>query len=456
MHLQRYLLSAIITIGLVFIVRSLRTSCTGVPKNDVATTAQMGLMMPRINITYFARNLSELYSIHRCCGDENHIDNVRDRACVFNDICFHVPSEKFQYFRRLNVNGEKPIFYDVSKRMLKTFPTEPARFAAISMPRAQQFWAPDMISRPYPIRNSTRLTHVHQLWKEAYLDYNYGHAVWEEFAAIFYVMERTNEVDNQSIILYAGTLPKHPGFVRLEKFIRPVITPNPIKEFQSYVRSFQTEYVCFDRFLVGGHLYFFDQAGKEYHEVELLLYKWRNRIMTFYGLDPKYIPKQHKFTIVNKTSSHVSFVRRRIANLKEIVDFIRATYPSIPVEVVEWQHIDPVDQLRKLATTTILISPAGAVATKVPFLSHGTHAIIADNYVSQDYFFLRKGESGSLERQFLQHWSHVRKLYYQVDGLQDHVWDHAGASDAQNSASTVFDVTRLKLLVDSALENMQA
>ncbi|CAF3158671.1 unnamed protein product [Rotaria socialis] len=325
------------------------------------------------------------------------------------------------------------------------------------MPRAQRSWAPFIVDEPYPTKNFTRLIHVHQLWKEAYLDYNFGHAIWEEFAAVFYVMERMNEVDEESVILHADHIPTHHAFVRLEKFIRPVLTPNPIVEFRSYIRSFKTQHVCFDRFLVGGHLYLFDQAGREYHEVEPLLYKWRNKIMSYYGINPHHIPNKHQFTIVNKTSSHVlPEGRRKIANLKEVVDFVRITYPRIPIEVVQWQHIGIIQQLEKLTATTILITPAGAVATKVPFLPHGAHAIIADNCIDRDYYGLKKGQSGSLERQFLQHWSHVRKLYYQVNGLDDQVWDYSGASDSQNSASTIFNLTTLRMLIDTALESMQA
>jgi hypothetical protein len=89
-----------------------------------------------------------------------------------------------------------------------------------------------------------------------------------------------------------------------------------------------------------------------------------------------------------------------------------------------------------------------------PFLPHGAHAILMDYYVTKDAFGFKKGSSASMEGMLLNHFPHFKKDYYQIYGQQDYVFDFPGTSDTRNDASILVNVTRLHLLIESALEDM--
>ncbi|CAF1259884.1 unnamed protein product [Rotaria sordida] len=91
----------------------------------------------------------------------------------------------------------------------------------------------------------------------------------------------------------------------------------------------------------------------------------------------------------------------------------------------------------------------------IPMLPHSAHAIVMDYYVTQDQHGFKRGQSASMEGAFLNHFSHVRKHYYQVYGPQDYEFDFLGAKDTRNDASVIVNTTRLQLLIDTALEDMQ-
>ena len=148
-------------------------------------------------------------------------------------------------------------------------------------------------------------------------------------------------------------------------------------------------------------------------------------------------------------------MHRAIVNLKEIASFIRLTYPTIYSEVVEWHTVSIKKQIEKLLNTTILITPCGGVSLIIPFLPHGAHAIVMDYYVNKAVRRFRIGESGSMDGAFLNHLSHVRKQYYQVYGPNDYKFDFQGATNTREQLPIVVNMTRLKLLIDKALEEME-
>ncbi|CAF1314992.1 unnamed protein product [Rotaria magnacalcarata] len=122
---------------------------------------------------------------------------------------------------------------------------------------------------------------------------------------------------------------------------------------------------------------------------------------------------------------------------------------------LEWHTIPFKKQIEKLLKTTILITPCGGVSLIIPMLPHGAHAIVMDYYVSVAAHGFHAGERGSMEGAFLNHISHVRKQYYQVYGRSDYEFDYPGTSDTREQASIIVNMTRLQLLIDKALEEME-
>ncbi|CAF1441193.1 unnamed protein product [Didymodactylos carnosus] len=329
-------------------------------------------------------------------------------------------------------------------------------FVAISMPRGKATWAPIMTDGAYPTKNFTKLSHLHTLWKLFATYMNIGHVIWEEFGMIYYSMQRMREFDNALVIMHLGRISQHPLFQKLKNEILSALTSNPLVEAETYLPSFNTKYVCFERFIVGGPIYLFEYGpNKQHHEIETLLYNWRSKILEHYGFNHYSIPSHHRITITNKTDSgRAKFARRSIANLNDVVKFVRTTYPRIRVDVVEWQHFTFRQQLEILLKTTILITPSGGVSMIGPFLPHSAHVIVMDSLSDRDNLGFKKGDSASLETKFWAHWHHVRKSFYQIYDMKEHVWDYEGANDTLHYASVIVNMTRLELLIDKALEDM--
>ena len=252
---------------------------------------------------------------------------------------------------------------------------------------------------------------------------------------------------------------KNSDFQKYLDNILAVLTPKKLDGYKSYLKTFNTNYVCFRRFIAGGNLNIIKAAGvKENNGLESLFYKWRSKIITYHRFNADYIPDRHRIVITNKSTSvwakAPSGIHRAIVNLNEVVTFVRKTYPAIPVNVIEWNKISFVQQIELLLNTTILISPAGGVSMIAPFLPHGSHAILMDYYVTHDAFGFKVGSSASMEGMLLNHFSHFKKDYYQIYGKQDYVFDFPGTQDTRNDASILVNITRLHLLIESALEDI--
>ena len=78
-----------------------------------------------------------------------------------------------------------------------------------------------------------------------------------------------------------------------------------------------------------------------------------------------------------------------------------------------------------------------------------------DFYANQAAHGFRVGDSGSMEGALLNHISHVRKQYYQLYGPQDYEFDFPGATNSREQASVKVNTTRLRVLIDKALEEME-
>ena len=60
-----------------------------------------------------------------------------------------------------------------------------------------------------------------------------------------------------------------------------------------------------------------------------------------------------------------------------------------------------------------------------------------------------------LRRHVLRTCESCHKQYYQVYGPQDYQFDYPGASDPREESSIVVNMTRLQMLIDKALEEME-
>ena len=321
-------------------------------------------------------------------------------------------------------------------------------------------WGPIISNEMYPVTSVTILYRLHSLMKTRYAASNVAHGLWEDFGSISYSMDRMNILDRELVIMHLGNIPSSILFRQYHQYVIPALTENPMVQFETYVKSFKTKYVCFDSLIAGGQLSVVSKPQiKENHGREALFYNWRSKIIRYSRFDPDFVPRKHHIVITNKSYSMWtrpgSKMHRAIVNLKEVASFIELTYPTICSEVIEWHTISINKQIEKLLNTTILITPCGGVSLIIPFLPHGAHAIVMDHYVNKAARGFRIGESGSMDGGFLNHISHVRKQYYQVYGPNDYKFDFPGATDTREHSSILVNMTRLKLLIDKALEEME-
>ena len=413
-----------------------------------------------IAIPYFKRNISHRISKFRCTGSENDIEAWADRLCVFYHICYNLNIRRFYYFR-LPGSNPKPIFYDAAKGMLFQFGKNNHSVKVLSLMSGGSLpWGPTISNEVYPATNVTRLSRLHSLMKTRFAANSIAHGLWEDLGSISYSMDRMNIFGRELVIMHFGNIPNSTLFRQYHQYVIPALTENPMVQFETYVKSFKTKYVCFDSLIAGGQLSVFPRPRiKENHGREALFYNWRSKIIRYNRFDPNFVPRKHHIVITNKSYSvwtrPGSKMHRAIVNLKEVASFIRLTYPTISSEVIEWRTISIKKQIEKLLNTTILITPCGGVSLIIPFLPHGAHAIVMDYYVNKAVHGYRIGESGSMEGAFLNHISHVRKQYYQVYGPNDYKFDFQGATDTREQSSIVVNMTRLKLLIDKALEEME-
>ncbi|UJR34019.1 hypothetical protein I4U23_021433 [Adineta vaga] len=412
-----------------------------------------------IAISYLQQNTSQYFSKFTCTGNENDYGAWKERLCVFYNVCYNKIGSRFDYFR-LPQTKPKPLFYDSSKGMLYQFGIDgkPSPFVSL-MVGGDTSWAPYITDETYPTKNLTRLQQIHTLTQTRFASGSIGHGLWEDLGSISYSMDRLNIKDRNLIIMHYNKIDNTSLFRTYHKYVIPALSENPMVQFETYIESFKTNYICFDSLVLGGQMYAFPKPEvKQYHGREILYYNWRSKMIQYNGFDPNFVPKQHHIIITNKSDSitkHFGAKRHRaIANLEEVEKFVRETYPNISTEVIEWHTVPFNRQIEKLLHSTILITPCGGVSMIIPLLPHGAHAIVMDYYVTKPHGYAY-GQSASMDGAFLNHIPHVRKQYYQVYGPQDYEFDFPGASDTREVASIKINMTRLQLLIDKAIEEME-
>ena len=422
--------------------------------------AKLAILNDEIGIPYFQKDIPRSRSKFRCTGSENDINAWQDRLCIFYNTCYNKDTGRFHYFKS-TLRGPKPLFYDAAKGMIFEFTGNGRGEPFLSLAsRGNMPWAPVIVNEMYPTTNFTRLHPLHSLMMITFGTGNIAHGLWEDLGSISYGMERMSVVDPDLVIMHYGKIENTRLDQSYLQYVIPALTKNPMVVLEPYMQTFNTKYVCFDSLIAGGQLTVFPRPQiKENHGREALFYNWRSKLIQYNGFNPNFVPKSHHIILTNKSES--AWTRpgakrhRAIVNLEEVEKFVRLTYPTISVEVVEWHKITFNEQISKLLNTTILITPCGGVSLILPLLPHGAHAIVMDYYVSKSGHGYESGQSGSMEGALLNHISHVRKQYYQVYGPQDYEFDFPGGSDAREDSSIKVNTTRLQLLIDKALEEME-
>ena len=459
-------LSAVMMTGLLFgtprtlITPSFRKDTSLATKVWNASYAKNDSYPKEIAISYFSRQPQQRFSKFQCTGAQNDIQATYGRVCLFTNLCYHTRTSHFYYYR-LSLNDTRPLFYDSSKHMLYKFSdnNDGSGFVSLSA-GGGTLWAPIVANELYPTQNVTFLPYLHSLMQIRFADSNIAHGLWEDFGSISYSMDRLHVFDPDLVIMHFGKPPQQGLTDTYNRFVLPSLSSKPMVEVDSYAKSFNTTFVCFKQIIAGGQLSVFPKdLIRENHGREALFYNWRSKIIRYNGFDPNFVPTQHHIIITNKSHSiwaHPGAKRHRaIVNLEEVADFVRRTYPNISSEVVEWHKVPFNQQIEKLLHTTIFITPCGGVSLILPFLPHGAHAIVMDFYANQNVHGFRVGESGSMEGALLNHISHVRKQYYQLYGPEDYEFDFPGATNSREQASVKVNMTRLRVLIDKALEEME-
>ena len=205
-----------------------------------------------IAIPYFTRNMSHRISKFRCTGSENDIEARADRLCVFYHICYNLDVDRFCYFRHPESNP-KPIFYDSTKGMLFQFRKNKGNVKFLSLMSGGGLpWGPIISNEMFPVTNVTRLYRLHSLMKTRYAASNIANGLWEDFGSISYSMDRMNIFDRELVIMHLRNIPNSILFRQYHQCIIPALTENPMVQFETYVKSFKTKYVCFDSLIAGG------------------------------------------------------------------------------------------------------------------------------------------------------------------------------------------------------------
>jgi hypothetical protein len=101
------------------------------------------------------------------------------------------------------------------------------------------------------------------------------------------------------------------------------------------------------------------------HGKEAIFRQFRDNILRRHEIDPEYVPTQHRISITRKTNPTF---KRDISNLDEVIKFLQTTYPTIPIDIIDFASMTIKEQLQKMMNTTIFITPCGGVSMMAPFL----------------------------------------------------------------------------------------
>jgi hypothetical protein len=122
--------------------------------------------------------------------------------------------------------------------------------------------------------------------------------------------------------------------------------------------------VCFKNLLVGTRMLGDEQAS------ETAWPSFVAEIKSHYGFQISPRLRQQKITMLRKNG------RRTFLNYEEVADHLRNRF-EVEVEIYDIAQDTIEGQIRKLETTTVLISPCGGISFSALFLPPGSSAIFA-------------------------------------------------------------------------------
>ncbi|KAI9340408.1 hypothetical protein DFJ73DRAFT_762619 [Zopfochytrium polystomum] len=422
---------------------------------------------------------SRRFSHFRCFGDENSVEGYTERGCSFENVCYNLESRTIQFYRRPGI-PPRPVLFDAVKGERYQFEDEGHGFVNLQL---WESFGPIMVDNICPAAatpdSTLVLTQPHFLWSNWARDDNLGHVLWEEISTIWYTMIRLNAFDPKVVAMHglANDLPDRPLANKFRKAFFPAVLDTDPVSIHSYMRGLAEERlfngsspapitdICFDQLMAGGNMQRFVQRNFWHNQGhEPLFYGLRGRIIDRFNLTET-VPTSHRILVTNKTNSMYHddpalTNHRGLHNLPEVIDAIKARYPSVPLQVVQWDTLSVRDQISLLLSSTLVVTPPGGVSMLLPFLPEGAHAIIFDYLEKEDNWFVGSlaGRSISMEAPFWNHWPHFKKSYYQVFSKEQMISDDPRRTldevSWRDEASIVVNIDKILGMVDAAFEEM--
>eukprot|EP00965_Chrysotila_dentata_P204576 6182418-Pleurochrysis_carterae.AAC.1 len=251
-------------------------------------------------------------------------------------------------------------------------------------------WSPELVPYPLPAEHDM-LQNLHLL-SAPFIPTNLGHVIWEEAFPLLLAMAQLGiYTERPTIVRTLGCNESTKGVRLCRKFESGFVRPlqghdaasseappsalQTLRELRARVASLRRP-VCFARLLVGGYHDMFNaesHAGKE-----PLIALYRERVLQFHGVDPAYVPTEHRALLLRKDG------RRGMANVDAVFDFMRGGCDGqcdelrSRVQMMSPQLLTIREQLEAISRATIAVSPAGGVSMALPFLPQGACVILVN------------------------------------------------------------------------------
>lgn len=428
-------------------------------------------------------------STYQCLGRQTDIQASHRRPCQFQNVCYHVNSGEFEYFQP----AEDPVFYDSMQGPLFSFSNpdkeEQKNFIQVSALYygAVSHFSP-VVKLTSPSRTDASTVWVNEtttIFASWSYEYNIGHFVFEELASVYMALVRFGrfplaggQLSKPAIQLLDMNHPgeQNPNKDRYASMIRDFSGPFTssashsanVQDMKGFLRNKAAESkasrVCFQDLIVASATQSFLSPHAEYQMgTEPIWAQYRADILLSHGIDTVKKPTSHLLVMVKKTTSlyksrdngRVHF--RDIVNYDALLGHIKSAFGD-SLTVVE---LDPLkmtvrEQLKLMANTTILITPPGGISMMIPFLPHGSHAIVLDYFESEDNWLVstRGGESVSMEASLWNVFPHVIKQYYQIMYPNEEIVpDFEGATSTREDFSVKVNLSRMEYMVRMALRD---
>ena len=437
----------------------------------IMTTYKSSIPSPSTN------GSESLYSKHFCIGDNNDVEQFRNRVCIFTNICY-APFQKKKrwiYFQKPGSTLITAVNPQTGELIRDSFPQP---FAILKRSddesKVESPWTPTVISNEIPLREPfNRLTARFDSSKlailyEPYWMENFGHVLNDDLFATYAAMQLFNttiQPEHVRLLLNSDCSMFLDGdeHSRCNRFFSswsplianiPSVNVNKMGEIEK--EQDPNQLICYEKMLVGLTSLNFHNHDHTGHAP--LFWNFRNHLIRQLGLNPNQRPSKQTILIAHKPENQ----RRHIVNFKEMVDFVRENFPDTHVQVEQFFDKPARDQVRILQDSTVFITMPGAISQGSIFLSSGTSAIYVD--------ILRNEKSSSLEGYLWTHLSWFKHFRYPVrkeeivideEIIKEHnsnKWSRKVTDREEmhrNYGSVRIDLNRLKLLIENAINQVE-